>query len=68
MGLLKIVHCKRDISHCIRDKDDEKILSLAIKSNSDVLITGDKDILEARESLSFKILTPREFLLLIKKP
>ena len=50
----------------IRDKDDEKILALALKSNSDVLITGDKDFLDVRKSLSIKILNPREFLKLVK--
>ena len=52
--------------HEIRDKDDEKILVLALKSNSDVLITGDKDFLDVRNSLSIKVLNPREFLKLVK--
>ena len=50
----------------IRDKDDEKILVLALQSNSDVLITGDKDFLDVRKSLSIKVLNPREFLKLVK--
>ena len=48
------------------DKDDEKVLALAIKSNSDVLVTGDKDLLDIRENVNQKILNPREFLQLIK--
>lgn len=48
------------------DKDDEKVLALAIKSNSDVLVTGDKDLLDIRENVNQKILNPREFLKLIK--
>ena len=50
----------------LRDKDDEKVLVLAIKSNSDVLVTGDKDLLDIRENVNQKILNPREFLQLIK--
>jgi putative PIN family toxin of toxin-antitoxin system len=50
----------------IRDKDDENILVLALKSNSDVLITGDKDFLDVRKTLSIKVLNPREFLKLVK--
>lgn len=51
----------------LRDKDDEKVLSLAIKSKSDVLVTGDKDLLDVMENLSIKILTPREFFELVKQ-
>ncbi len=50
----------------IRDKDDENILALALKSNSEVLITGDKDFLDVRKSLSIKVLNPREFLQFVK--
>jgi len=50
----------------LRDKNDEKVLALAIKSNSDIFVTGDKDLLDVREQLSIKILNPREFLELIK--
>jgi putative PIN family toxin of toxin-antitoxin system len=50
----------------LRDKDDEKILVLAIKSASEVLVTGDKDFLDMRDSLNIKVLNPREFLQLVK--
>lgn len=50
----------------LRDKDDEKVLAVAIKSNADVLITGDKDLLDVREDVEIKILNPKEFLILIK--
>ena len=50
----------------LRDKDDEKILVLALQSNSEVLVTGDKDFLDVRDSLNIKVLNPREFLKLVK--
>lgn len=50
----------------LRDKDDEKILALAVKSNSDVLVTGDKDFLDVRDNLNIKALNPREFLHFVK--
>ncbi len=53
-------------SFTLRDKDDEKVLVVALKSNSDVLVTGDKDFLDVRENLSIKVLNPKEFLELIK--
>ena len=50
----------------LRDKDDEKVLAVAIKSKCDVLVTGDKDLLDIRENVPQKILNPREFFELIK--
>lgn len=49
-------------TYTLRDKDDEWILGDAIYSQSDVLITGDKDLLVvANEVTKLKILTPRGF-------
>jgi putative PIN family toxin of toxin-antitoxin system len=45
----------------IRDLDDRPILRAAIKSNVDILITGDKDFLESGITKP-KIMTPSEFL------
>jgi len=45
----------------VRDLDDRPILRAAIESNSDVLITGDKDLLESGIT-SPHIVTPAEFL------
>jgi putative PIN family toxin of toxin-antitoxin system len=50
----------------LRDKDDEKVLAIALKSKSDVLVTGDKDLLDVRDNIEIKILDPREFLQLVK--
>jgi len=45
----------------VRDLDDRPILRAAIVSNSDVLITGDKDLLESGIT-DLRIVTPAEFL------
>jgi uncharacterized protein len=50
----------------LADKDDEKILVNALKSKSEILISGDKDLLEIKENLAIKILSPRDFLKLIR--
>ena len=50
----------------LADKDDEKILANALKSKSEILISGDKDLLEIKENLAIKILSPRDFLQLIR--
>jgi putative PIN family toxin of toxin-antitoxin system len=43
----------------IRDKSDIPVLSEAIAGNAEVLITGDRDLLEFAEQLPLQILTPR---------
>jgi len=50
----------------LRDKDDEKILALAIKSKAAVLVTGDKDLLDVKNESPIEVATPREFLELVK--
>ena len=42
----------------VRDPDDIDILAAAVKSNSDVLVTGDKDLLEVVDP-PIPIMTPR---------
>ena len=62
----KCVYNSEDSSISLRDKDDEKILAIALKSNIDIFLTGDKDILDARKEIPIKVLDPKEFLYLIK--
>ena len=50
----------------LADKDDEKVLDNAIKSKSEILITGDKDLLDIKQNLTIKLLSPRDFLQLIR--
>jgi putative PIN family toxin of toxin-antitoxin system len=43
----------------IRDKSDIPVLSEAIAGNAEILITGDRDLLDIAEQLPLQILTPR---------
>jgi putative PIN family toxin of toxin-antitoxin system len=43
----------------IRDKSDIPVLSEAIAGNAEILITGDRDLLDIAEQLPLRILTPR---------
>lgn len=52
----------------IRDKSDLPMLSEAIAGNAEVLITGDKDLLEVSEELSLEILTPRGLWYRLRNP
>ena len=46
----------------VRDEDDRWVLESAIRAKADILITGDKDLLDlAAEVSELKIVTPREF-------
>src|SRR6056297_1416811 len=46
----------------VRDDDDRWVLESAIRASADVLITGDKDLLDVSNQVpQLKILTPREF-------
>ncbi len=49
------------------DKDDLKFLELAVSAKADYIITGDKDLLNLKKINKIKILSPKEFLSLLKK-
>ena len=44
----------------IRDKDDLPVLSEAVEGKAEVLVTGDKDLLDLTEKLPLQIVTPRQ--------
>ena len=45
----------------VRDPDDNLILFCAVAAEADLLVTGDKDLLEIEEHGKIKILDPRGF-------
>lgn len=59
---LELVANHSEATYPLRDKDDEIILASAIQSKCDVLITGDKDLLEVSDGVNeISILSPRQF-------
>ncbi len=48
-------------SDVCRDPDDTKILDLAVASNADHIVTGDKDLLILKNFQGIPILNPRSF-------
>ncbi len=50
-----------DISFSVRDPDDVAVLAEAIEGLADVLITGDRDLLEIPDEPPIEILSPRGF-------
>lgn len=50
----------------IRDQDDRWVLESALRANADVLVTGDKDLLNvSNQVLELRIMAPREFWILV---
>ena len=45
-----------------RDPKDDKFLELAINGRADLIVTGDKDLLELNPFLDIPIVTPAEYL------
>lgn len=50
----------------LRDKDDIPVLAAALNSGADILVTGDKDLLEVTTEYNIKIINPKAFLRLVK--
>ena len=50
-----------------RDPDDVKFFGLAVASNSDYIVTGDKNLLVLKRFQGIPILNPRSLLLLTKR-
>lgn len=52
----------------LRDEDDRWVLESALKAKAEILITGDKDLLDVSDQvIQLKIITPREFWELVQK-
>jgi putative PIN family toxin of toxin-antitoxin system len=48
--------------HDCRDQDDNHILECAIEANAEIIVTGDKHLLDLHPYRGISILTPRAFL------
>ena len=51
----------------IRDPDDLYVLAAALASNSDVLVTGDRDLLDVKDQAGISITDPRGFWNMLKE-
>jgi len=60
-SLCTIVHVDEVVSGVCSDADDEKFLSCALAADVDVLVSGDKHLLDLKRYQSVRILTAREF-------
>ena len=58
---------KKPASMPARDADDAWILASAIEGRSDVLVTGDRDLLDIADAAAVPILSPRGFWEFVRK-
>lgn len=49
-----------------RDIKDDKFLACAVEAKADYIVSGDEDLLDLKEYERIKIITPREFLEILK--
>jgi putative PIN family toxin of toxin-antitoxin system len=61
-----LVQPAQPVSGICRDPDDDHILSCTLAANADYLVTGDSDLLELREFRGIRIVSPRDFELLLE--
>ena len=61
-----LVQPTQPVSGICRDPDDDSILSCTLAANADYLVTGDSDLLELREFRGTRIVSPRDFELLLE--
>ena len=50
------------VSGVCRDPKDDFILECALRANSDMIITGDKDLLSLKSFGTIQIMTPRQYI------
>ena len=62
-----LVRHKIEVGHlpkidvAIRDEDDIEIVAFAAAVGADLLITGDRDLLDVAEHLPIRVISPRQF-------
>jgi len=60
-SLCTIIQVDQIVKGICCDPDDEKFLSCALTANVEVLVSGDKHLLDLKQYKSFRIVTAREF-------
>ena len=58
---LEIVEPMPLLKSICRDEDDDWVLATALAGHSDIIVTGDKDLLVLKQFQGIKILSPRQF-------
>jgi len=49
-----------------KDPDDDKFIAVAIEGKADYIVSGDKPLLNIKEYMRIKIISPKDFMRLLK--
>lgn len=60
-SMCTIIHVDQNVKGVCSDADDEKFLSCALAANVEVLISGDRHLLDLKQYQSVRILTAQDF-------
>ena len=61
-----VAEIKEEVSGICRDPNDDIFLTAACNAQASLIVTGDKDLLELKNFKSIRIVTPREYLDMMK--
>jgi putative PIN family toxin of toxin-antitoxin system len=64
-GELEIIEPKPLPKSVCRDADDDWVLATALTGHSEIIVSGDKDLLVLKQFQGVKIISPRQFIELI---
>ena len=67
ISIAKIVIPKEKFDIIKDDKDDNKVIDAAVEGKADYIVSSDRHLLDLKEFKGIKIVTPKEFLDLIRK-
>ena len=63
----EVIDIKEKIDGVCRDPSDDMFLAVAVNAQAPYVVTGDKDLLALRKYKSIDIVSPQEYLALLKK-
>jgi putative PIN family toxin of toxin-antitoxin system len=61
-SVAELVEGRRSVRVVASDPDDDKYFVAAVEGDADVVVSGDKHVLEVKEFERIRVLTPRAFL------
>lgn len=61
-SVAELVEGRRSVRVVARDPDDDKYFAAALEGDADVVVSGDKHVLEVKQFERIRVLTPRAFL------
>ena len=67
LPFFEVVDIEEKIHGVCRDPDDEMFISVAFNAKASHIVTGDKDLLDLKKYKSVRIISPQEYLMILRK-